>query len=75
MEFPAPGGRPRRDGARGRSPGAGLVPPGTAAGWIRLDRPANDNPAPWGHRIRHLLRLSLPWATIGLAAWSLWHLL
>ncbi|MCF4164609.1 hypothetical protein L2U69_02985 [Zavarzinia compransoris] len=51
----------RRPGARGRSPGAGLVPPGSPQGWVRLDRPANDNKAPLGRRIVALgRRLLLP---------------
>lgn len=65
MEKPVSGGQSRRPGVGGRSPGAGLLPRGAVEDWIRLERPANDNQAPWALRIGRWLRIA---ALVGVAA-------
>lgn len=75
MDQKVSGETPRRSGARGRSPGAGLVPPGSAPRWVRLERPANDNIAPLRKRIARAVLLALPWMALGLTLWSLYRLI
>lgn len=74
MDHKVSGEHPRRSGARGRSPGAGLVPPGSAPRWVRLERPANDNVAPLRKRLARAVMLALPWAALGFAVWEIFRL-
>lgn len=75
MDQKVSGEIPRRSGARGRSPGAGLVAPGSAPRWVRLERPANDNTAPLARRLGRAIRLALPWAALTLLLWEAWRLI